>query len=163
MSALYQLTADFMAVASKLEEMELDEQTIADTLEGYSAEFDDKVISIASFIRNLEATAEAIKKAEEAQAERRKSLEKKADFLRAYLISNMKAIGKTAIECPLFAVKIRQNPPSVQVIDDAIIPIHFMTIKSQTVLDKKKLKEALEAGEQIEGASLIRNNSISIK
>lgn len=163
MTALYQLTAEFKAVADRLEDLELDEQTISDTLEGFSAEFDDKVISIASFIRNLEATAEAIKKAEEAQAERRKSLEKKADYLRTYLINNMKEVGKSAIECPLFAVKLRQNPASVQVQDDAVLPIHFMVIKSSTVLDKKKLKEALEAGEQIEGASLIRNTSISIK
>lgn len=163
MSALYQLAADFMVVASKLEEMELDEQTIADTLEGYSAEFDDKVISIASFIRNLESTAEAIKKAEEAQAERRKSLEKKADFLRSYLISNMKAIGKDKIECPLFKVSVRNNAPSVCIAEGSIIPAEFIKTKTELVTDKKALKEALEAGQELLGINLVRSNSLLIK
>lgn len=161
--ALYELAADFASVAAKLAESDLDEQTIADTLESYSAEFDDKVIAIASFIRNLEATAEAIKQAEAAQAERRKSLEKKAENLRKYVLSNLKATGKDRVECPLFKVSVRNNAPSVSIAEGSIIPAEFIKTKTELVTDKKALKEALEAGQELPGITLVRSNTLSIK
>lgn len=163
MTALYELAAEFQVVANKLEELELDEQTIADTLEGYAAEFDDKVVSIVSLIRNLEATADAIKEAEKHQKERREAIEKKADWLRDYVLRNMTAIGKDKISCGLFAVRIRQNAPSVQIADDADIPSQYINQKILVSPDKKALKEAIESGEVINGVSLIRSSSLSIK
>jgi len=161
--ALYELAADFASVAAKLAETDLDEQTIADTLESYSAEFDDKVIAIASFIRNLEATAEAIKQAEVAQAERRKSLEKKAENLRKYVLSNLKATGKDKVECPLFKVSVRNNAPSVVIADDADIPEKYVSRSIVVATDKKALKAAIEAGEELPGITLVRSNTLLIK
>lgn len=163
MTALYELAAEFQGVANKLEELELDEQTIADTLEGYSAEFDDKIVSIVSLIRNLEATADAIKEAEKHQKERCEAIEKKADWLRNYVLQNMTAIGKEKVSCGLFAVRIRTNAPSVQIANNAALSSRFMVEKVTVNPDKKALKEAIEAGEIIDGVTLVRNTSLIIK
>lgn len=163
MSALYELTADFKAVAQRLEEMEMDADTIRDTLDGYSADFDNKVIAIASLIRNLEATSTSIKEAETQMETRRKAMERKADWLREYVINNMKAIGKNEINCPLFSVKVRTNRPSVVVADDAYIPVAYQVEKFVVTPDKKALLKALESGEKLEGVSLVCSNTLSIK
>ena len=163
MSALYELTADFKAVAQRLEEMELDADTIRDTLDGYSADFDNKVIAIASLIRNLEETADSIRAAEVMMGSRRNAMQKKAEWLREYVINNMKAIGKDEINCPLFSVKVRTNRPSVVVADDAYIPVAYQVEKFVVTPDKKALLKALESGEKLEGVSLVCSNTLSIK
>lgn len=163
MSALYELTAEFKAVADRLEEMELDAVTIRDTLDGYSTDFDNKVVAIASLIRNIESTAVAIKEAEDQMATRRKALDNRAAWLREYVINNMKAIGKESVDCPFFSVKVRTNRPSVIVADDAYIPIAYRVEKMVVTPDKKALLKALESGEKLEGVSLVCSNSLLIK
>lgn len=161
MTALYELAADFKAVATRLEEMELDNETIRDTLDGYAADFDNKVICIASLIRNLEATAEAIKQAETQMATRRKAMEGKAEWLRQYIINNMQATGRVEIDCPMFSVKVKTNRPAIIVAEDACIPSAYLRITTSP--DKKALKDALDAGETIEGVSLVCSTILSIK
>lgn len=161
--ALYEMTAEFKAVAQKLEDLDLDDQTIADTLEGYSDDFENKVIAISSFIRNLEVSANAMKQAEAEMNDRRKSVERKIEGLKSYVLTNMKAIGKDKVECPLFKVSIRTNAPSVQVANEDAVPAKFVVMKTSTSIDKKALKEAIEAGEVVEGVSLVRSNTLSIK
>ena len=161
--ALYEMTAEFKAVAQKLEELDLDDQTIADTLEGYSADFENKVIAISSFIRNLESTAEAIKQAEADMYARRKAVERKVEGLKSYVLTNMKAIGMDKVECPLFKVSVRTNAPSVVVEEGLVLPAKFSVTKTVVSPDKKALKEAIEAGEVVEGVSLVRSNTLSIK
>ena len=161
--ALYEMTAEFKAVAQKLEDLDLDDQTIADTLEGYSADFENKVIAISSFIRNLEVSANAMKQAETEMNDRRKSVERKIEGLKSYVLTNMKAIGKDKVECPLFKVSIRTNAPSVQVANEDAVPAKFVVMKTSTSIDKKALKEAIESGEVFDGVSLVRSNTLSIK
>ena len=163
MSALYELTAEFKEVADRLEEMELDAVTIRDTLDGYSTDFDNKVVAIASLIRNIESTAVAIKEAEDQMATRRKALDNRAAWLREYVINNMKAIGKESVDCPFFSVKVKTNAPSVIISDDCDLPVRFVSQKLVVSPDKKALKAALESGEVVEGVSLVRSNSLSIK
>lgn len=163
MSSLYELTADFKAVAAHLEEIEMDAETIRDTLDGYSADFDNKVIAIASLIRNIDANVAAIKEAEANMIARHKAMERKADWLREYVINNMQAINKESVECPLFAIKVRVNQPSVVIDDDADIPTRYINQKIVVTPDKKAIKEAIESGENIKGVSLIRSSTLSIK
>ena len=161
--ALYELTAEFKALADKLEQLELDEQTTQDTLEGYSADFDNKVISISSFIRNLEVSAHAMKVAEIEMYNRRKAVENKIEHLKDYVLTNMKAIGKDKVECALFKVSVRNNAPSVQIEEGATIPGEFIRTKTDLLTDKKAIKEAIESGKEFPGISLVSSNSLSIK
>lgn len=163
MSALYQLTADLQAVASRLEELELDAETIRDTLDGYADEFENKVVSIASLIRNIESTAASIKEAEAGMALRRKRMEARAEWLRQYVIDNMKAIGKEEVSCPLFAIKVKTNATSVVIAEGSCLPSRFVVEKVVVSPDKKALKAALELGEVVDGVSLVRSNTLSIK
>lgn len=50
---------------------------------------------------------------------------------------------------------------SVQIENDATIPPQF--IKVEKTISRSELAKALKAGEQIEGAQLIENQSLSIR
>lgn len=163
--ALYTIADQYLADLQKLQEMDLDEQTLTDTLEAMSGDLELKATNVAMFVRNLEAGAEAIKAAEKAMADRRKALEGKAERIREYLLSNMLRTGITKIECPYFALSVRKNPPAVEVLDQAMIPDEYFDIPEPPAptLNKNRLKEALKNGVEVQGAKLSVGQSLSIK
>lgn len=163
--ALYEISSTYLADIQKLQELDLDDQTFADTLESLSGDLEAKATSVAMFIKNLEANAEAIKQAEKLMAERRKAQEDKAGRIRKYLLENMVRTGLTKIDCPFFSLSVRKNPQAVEVLMADQIPDDYYDIPEPPapVLNKKKLAEDLKAGVVIEGARLTQGNSLQIK
>lgn len=165
MTSLYVLTGDYLALANKLSESDLDEQTIHDTLEGASGELEEKATNVACFIQNLEAGAQAIKEAEKRMADRRKAIENKADQIRRYLFDNMKRSGISKIESPYFALTIKKNPPSVVIDDPKAIPDDYMAIPTPPppAPDKKLIAQAIKDGFEVPGAHLEQGERLEIK
>jgi hypothetical protein len=164
-TSLYILTGDYLALSNKLNDSELDEQTIIDTLDGASGEIEVKAKNVAMFIRNLESSAEQIKLAEKAMSERRKSLENKAESIKRYLKENMTRCGLTKIECEYFALTIKKNPPSVVIDDDKAIPNEFMVTPEPVAPypDKSAIKAAIQAGAEVAGAHIEQGERLEIK
>lgn len=146
-------------------EMDLDEVTIKDTLESVSGDVQEKAINVAMFIRNLEANAEQIKLAEKAMAERRKSLEGKADSIKEYLKSNMQACGFTKIESPYFSLTIKKNPPKLVIDDAGQIPSNLYVYPEapEPYPDNAAIKDLLKTGAEVSGAHLQQDERLEIK
>ena len=164
MTALFILAAEHRALSDKLHDLDLDDQTIADTLESESGDLIDKGKNVAAVFRNLESDAKQIKEAEQQLAERRKAIEKRAESLRNYLKTNMEIAGIHKIECPWFVVSIAQNPESVTVDDESLIPRdYFKEIPATFQLDKTLVKQAINEGYEVPGVHLSRGTSLRIK
>lgn len=163
--SLYVLADQYLADLQKLAELDLDDQTVADTLEGLAGDIEVKATNVAMFARNLEATAEAIKGAEAQMAARRKAVEARAESLRAYLKAQMERTGITKIESPYFALTIKQNQPAVHVEDAALVPTEFkkFTPPPPPTVDKKAVAEALKSGTDVPGCRLERGTRLEIK
>lgn len=159
---LYQISDQYLQDVAKLNELDIDDQTFADTLESLSGELEVKATNVAMFVRNLEASAEAIKQAEDAMYARRKALENKAERLRDYLFQNMQRTGISKIECPYFAITIKKNIPAVVVAPDAQIPDEYWR-QPPRELDKVKIKSDLKAGVVIDGCRLESKLRVDIK
>ncbi len=163
MTALYVIANEYRAAAMKLADMDLDAQTIADTLESLSGELEVKAQNVAMFVRNLEVTAAAIKQHEAEQAARRKAIETRADALRAYLARCMDATGIEKIEGP--GVKLSFRKSSAVVIDGAdLIPGEYMRQPEPPppAPDKKAIADAIKAGIEVPGAHLEQRRSLQI-
>jgi hypothetical protein len=165
MTALYLLASEYRAAADRLADMDLDEQTVADTLESISGDLEVKAKNVAAFARNMETTALAIKDAEEGMAARRKAIERRVASLRAYLLANMQTAGIKRIESPEFVITVRDNPPAVDAFDPEQIPDGYWTSPPPPppVLNKTKIKEAIKSGEQVPGARLTQGQRVEIK
>ena len=164
MTALFQLAAGHRALADKLHNLDLDDQTIADTLESEGGDLVEKCKNVAAVFRNLESDAKQIKEAEQQLAERRKAIEKRAESLKNYLKTNMEVAGITKIECPWFLISIAQNPEAVTVDDESLIPRdYFKEIPATFQLDKAMVKQAIKDGFNVPGAHLSRGTSLRIK
>ena len=164
-TSLYILAGDYLAASEKLADLDLDAQTIADTLEGLSGELEVKATNVAMFVRNLEASADAIKAAEGEMAKRRKSIEARADAVKAYLKENMERTGISKIESPYLALNIRKNPAAVVIDAESQIPDEFWREPPPPAktLDKKAISEAIKAGKEVPGAHLQAGTRLEIK
>lgn len=121
-----------------------------------------KLENIALYIKNLTVEASAIKEEENTLAERRKRLERKSERLKGILIDAMKADGNKKISSPRFEASLR-NSKSTEITDMEKIPEKYINIKTERSADKKAIKEAIEAGEEIAGAQVIISTSVTIK
>jgi hypothetical protein len=162
---LYVLADEYRAAAERLADMDIDEQTMLDTLESISGDLEAKAANVAMFARNLEATAAAIKDAEAGMEARRKAIEKRADGMRRYLLACMQSTGIKRIECPHFAVIVRDNPLAVDVFDAAQVPAEFMRQPEPPppAVDKAAIKAAITAGREVPGARLTQGHRLEIK
>lgn len=165
MASLYEITMEYKLIENKLSEMNLDEQTVADTLEGASGDFEEKAINIAKYIKNLEAQALSIKTAREEMSLREKAIEKKAAAVKEYLKVNMQACGKIKIESPYFALTLKKNPSAVVIDDAGAIPqeLYVYPDAPAPYPDKKAIGDRLKAGEEINGAHLEQAERLEIK
>jgi soluble cytochrome b562 len=163
--ALYEIAHEHRAALEKLADLDLDEQTLADTLESIGGELQTKATNTAMVIRNLEASAAAIKEAESQMAARRKAIENRAARVKDYLLANMMVAGVQKIECPLFKLAVRENPPAVEIFEPALIPASFMKQPETPppLPNKAEIKAAIQAGQDVPGCTLVRGIRLEIR
>lgn len=161
---LYEIGQEHLALAHKLEDMELDPVTLADTLEGDLAVFEDKARAVACVMRNLEAEAEAYASHAKAIQAKAKSLQSRVEWLNGYLLANMRAVGVTEITGPAMKIKLANNPESVEIYDESQIPESFMQTPPppDPVPDKAAIKDAIKSGFEVSGARLTRTKRVKI-
>lgn len=153
MAKLYEIAAEYNSTFLALLEMEdIDDQTFDDTMSSIEGELQEKCKSVAAFFQNIQSDVDAMKQAEKRIAERRKSLESKANRLRDYLRDNMEFSGITKIECPEFKVTLRKQSDVVVVEDVNSLPADYVKIKKEA--DKVAIKKALKDGVDISGVKL---------
>lgn len=162
---LYELTADYQNLLMLAEDPDTDPQAFADTLEGIEGAIEDKAENYAKVIRTLEGDAAACDAESKRLRNKKQTIENNIKRMKAALQFTMQTTGKTKFKTSLFSFGIRKNPPSV-VIDTANVrdfPNEYI-IESEPVLDKKALKDALKAGEDLEGlCHLEQSESLSIR
>jgi hypothetical protein len=162
---LFQIASEFRHITDVLMDAHCDEQTLKDTLEGEAWDLECKAQNYAFVIRNLEATAEAIKAAEKQMADRRKAIENRARYMAERLKLGMEIAGVKKLECPHFAIAIQNNPASVEVFEPGLVPAEFMTQPEAPppAPNKTAIKEAIKAGRDVPGAMLVQGTRLAIK
>ena len=164
MTALYALAAEYRATALQLADLDLDAQTVADTLEGISDGLMSKAENVGMMVRSIEADASAIKQWAKDAADRAKAMESRADQLRAYMTRCLEDAGIEKVEAPGIRISWRKST-AVAIDDAALIPAEYMQQKPppEPEPDKTKIGDALKAGKDVPGAKLDHRRSLQIK
>jgi hypothetical protein len=161
---LYEISNEIELLLSATDENgEINEGALM-AFEKLNATFEEKAVSLASHIKNLEVEEEAIKEAILQMTKRKASLSNKAQRLSDYLQSNLERSGISSIKSsPYFSIKLKQCPLSVDVYNEESIPAQYWVEKTTVSLDKMAIKEDIKAGFTIEGAQLINKTKLEIK
>ena len=159
---LYEIDKAIMDLADP----ETGEITDFDALDALSMERDKKIENIACYYKNLVADADALKREEEAFAERRKSAENKAKRLKEYLSYVLKC---NKFHTPKCAVSFRKTT-SVSVSDlSCAIEWAEMNGHKECVrykapeISKSELAKILKSGVEVPGVELIQSLSVGVK
>lgn len=121
-------------------------------------ERDEKIESIALYIKDLKAEAEALKAEKLAFAERQKVAENKAESLKNYLAYALKGQAFKSTKAVVSFRKTQQvDIPDIYKLDE-----NFLKYAEPTA-DKTAIKEAIKAGQTVKGATLIENTNVIIK
>lgn len=166
--SLYKLADQYRQLEQLGTDEQLDEttlQAIQNTLEGLEGEIEVKTQNVAAYALNLDAYAEAAKDASKQLAERAKRIERRAQALRDYIRSQLEVATITKIEGPEFTISIRKNPASVVVAANADLGDEWMVFPEPPppTPDKRKIGDALKAGKEVRGCSLIQTTRLEIR
>lgn len=164
MTALYVIANEYRDAALKLADLDLDAQTIADTLEGLSGELETKAQSVGFMVRSIEADAAAMKEWAKTATDRAKAAEARAESLRDYLQRCMEATGIEKIEGPGIAISFRKSS-AVIVNEPGLIPAEYMRQPETPppAPDKKAIGDAIKAGKEVPGAHIEARKSLQLK
>jgi hypothetical protein len=124
----------------------------------------DKADNYCALITTIEKRAQVRKEEADRLRKRAGIDEKAADFLRAKLKMVMETRGVAKIETERFRISIAKNGGKMPLViqDESSIPGTYWI--EQPVLDKERLREALEQGEAVPGVLLgERGTSLRIK
>jgi len=160
MTALYAITNQYLALANQLADGDFDATTIADTIE--ASGITDELAVKAQGIEYVARGAEAHNLAIDAEIARLQALKahrcKVAAGLREYLLTNMQRAGIERIDCPMFSISIRHNPPAVEIFDPLSLPAQYMVTPAPkppvAAPDKKAIAAAIKTGAEVPGAKL---------
>lgn len=145
---LYELTDEFMALLEMMDDPDIDEQTIIDTMESVGGEIEDKADAYARIIRELEGRIGGIKAEVERLTNRRRTMEANIDRMKRTLQDAMILTGKTKFKTDLFSFAIQKNGGSLPIIIDvepSELPDELCVIERKP--DRKAIAEALDAGD----------------
>lgn len=162
MNTLYNLNSNWEFVFNMLQDEDADEQMIFDTLESIEGEIEDKADNYAKIIKSFESISNGLKVEEERLNKRRKSYENRVLQLKKNLESVMINTGKTKFKTNLFSFGIQNNPPSVEVENEMLIPKKYY-IEQEPKLDKKAILEDLKNGIEVPGAFKKQTESLRIR
>jgi hypothetical protein len=163
---LYALANDYIALMQAIDNDELPEECIADTLEAITGEIEIKADNIACMLKNIEAEVKAIKEEEANLATRRKTKEKAYDRLKEYLSATLQSLSIDKVETARNKITFRKSE-SVE-IDDTFIEWaqenrEDLLKYSAPTADKTEIKKLLKGGAELQGAQLISKSNIQIK
>ena len=161
---LFQIAAEHRELAERLQDMDLPDEIVADTLSAES-NLVEKSASVAFVIRNIEAMADACKAEATRMAERAKAIERRAEQVRRYLQEGMEYAGVSKIEHPTFTLSIQKNPPSVEIFSEEQIPALYMKQPDPPAPkpDKKAILVALKSGQDVPGTKIHQGSRLAIK
>lgn len=159
MASLYELTGIF----KQIDGMEgLDEETKLDTLESidWTDQFEEKVENTVKVIKNKEADVDQLKEEIDRLTKRKKSIENDITRLKTGLQGAFEITGHEKVKGLLFTVTLAKNQPSV-VVDEDLLPKKYFVITKKP--DKNAIKELLNAGKKVKGATLQESRSLRIR
>ena len=167
MAALWEITQEFLALASMIEEaggeatdevmeeLAISRENFAHKAEGYAK-------LILKWESEVEAASAEIKRIQAIKKTKENAVGRLKDTLKGALMIFGHEDGKgiKRFETPLIKLSTRKST-SIEITDENALPQEAFVIKKE--VSKTAIKELLEAGAQVDGAQIKENYSVVIK
>lgn len=155
MASLYEIDQNILECL----DMETGEIIDPERLDSLQMERNQKIESVALWVKNLSADALAYKAEKESFAQREKVAKAKIERLKAWLTEALDGQKFSTAKC---AVSFRKSE-RVEVTDEHSIPSVYMVETVTYAPDKSLIKEILKDGQEIMGCRLVKAINPQIK
>lgn len=146
----------------QVQEMDIDSETLADTLESLELPRNEKLDNVASWIEENKMKIEWLKGKRKQLSDVETQLKKQTDRLQDFLTQAIDDSGKKEIQTENHLLKPRNYRDSVIVEATKDLPIDYVIRKEVIQPDKKLLYKDLKAGKEFSGAHLKSNRKTVI-
>lgn len=164
-ATLYELTGQYAELLELLENPEIDEKTVLDTLESMDFLIEDKAENYAKIIKELEGNINTLDNELDRLKSKKTALQNNITRLKDNLYQSMKTTGKTKFKTELFNFNIAKNGgalPLIVDVDTSELPDDFVIVTEAP--DKKALVEHLKKNPDCKWAHFgERGEHLSIK
>ena len=161
---LYQISdriEEILATQVDRETGEMNEDTLNALIE-LDEVLESKALAVAAYMKGELCEAEAVKAESAKLAKRAKGHEARAEWLRRYL--EIHVPDGTTFKDARSIVKWVGKPPSVQVVDESLIPKRYLAVVPRsTKPDKKAIAARLKNGKPVNGCLLIKGKRLEVK
>lgn len=161
MASLFDLSTDYQQLYELIAEQE-DEQILKDTLASINDAIEDKADGYVAVIKTLEGDNKAIDEEIKRLRQRKTSNQNGVKRLKESLQEVMEQTGKEKFKTALNSYSIANNPPSLDITDESLIPKQYY-IEQQPKLDKKELLKVVKDGLEIKGVELKQSRSLRVR
>ena len=165
--SLFNIAVEHRQMVIRLMDLDLDEQTMLDTLEGESYAIEQKSQNICYVIRNCQMEQDAIDSEIERLTKLKAQIANREKSLRTYTQKCMEIAGVSKITAGTFALSIQKNPASVEIFEPALVPDDYMRLPEPkppvATPDKKLIAQAIKDGFDVPGAKLLQSTRLVIK
>ncbi|MER2153573.1 MAG: siphovirus Gp157 family protein [Solibacillus sp.] len=162
MANIYEITDKYKFIQQLIEDG-APEEAFIEALNAIDGELAEKLENYASVMKNIESDIAGIKAEEGRLAERRKAMENSIKRMKENMQLAMDASGEKKLKGEKFTFTVQKNPPSLKVLDDAVIPPQYISVEEVRNIDKKAILAELKNGAEISGVEIQQGESIRIR
>ena len=160
MASLYELTGQMEYLKGLLEDSEVEDQVVLETMESIEFEIEEKAEGYGKIIRMLQAEVDAIDGEVERLSARKKALTNNVNRLKSSLFESMKVLDMRKIKTPLFSFHIQKNPATVDIVGK--VPKKYL-IPQEPKVDKKAIIEYVKEYGDTKYAKMVQSESLRIR
>jgi predicted transcriptional regulator len=163
METIFKITEDFLTIMRMADEMDGEiTPDIEKALELNEQNISKKAINYVNYIKTIESDVDAI----DAEIKRLTALKKaktnRSEWMRGTLANAIDVIMGGKMELSTVKLSVRRNK-SVDIMNENLIPDHFKIAKTTYSISKTEIKNAIETGENVDGACIVESKSLMIK
>ena len=158
---LYELPEQLAVLDDLIDQGALDDDMLAVALETVGNLVEDKIDGITRLVKNWQAESDAISNEIVRLRDRQASLDNQMQRLKTYALDCLRAANMRKVKLPIVTAYIGTSK-SVQVdVDVDALPEAYRRVVVSA--DKTALKKALDAGEIVDGVSIVENEYLVLR
>ena len=159
MANIYELTYSITLLWDLMDQGELDDDVLIDTMMNSQEDLKDKLEGYCKFVKQMESDITGIDTEIKRLQDRKAVLKNTIERSKKAMQMAMETAGEKKVKGQIFTISIQANPESV-VLDESYIeniPPEYLKVRDPEI-DKAKLKEDLKNGVNLEGIAHLKQN-----
>lgn len=121
----------------------------------------EKSSNVIAVVRNQELTIDALDNEIKRLKAMKDGIENRLDKFKVYIKNAMITNNIEKIDTNLGSIKFTKST-STEIFDESLIDKKFIEVVTTEKISKEKIKKALKAGEEVQGARLVENKNLKI-